>query len=299
MEVVAMKIGKKHNANNGNIDSGVVASKKPGRNQSKKSVLMIAVIVVTALLITWVYTMGRKATDTVTVVMTSQSIYKNQQITESMLQPYDMVQAEFEKYATVSESGAVTRRILLWDEASMIIGSYAAYPLQANTLAEYRSFYKSKIDNSDSVLYSFPGKEIVSLDIATDDLQTFKTFLEPGDRITITAVYTDEETVRTADGMGGTTTEKVETYKSEKVFQDIFVADLLNTNGDSILDIYEDYNGRSVAQQAALDASTSFQDSVEPKSLLVALTPEEKDLYYYYLSKQDVTFRMSLPQRVE
>lgn len=294
-----MKIGKKHNANNGNIDSGVVASKKPGRNQSKKSVLMIAVIVVTALLITWVYTMGRKATDTVTVVMTSQSIYKNQQITESMLQPYDMVQAEFEKYATVSESGAVTRRILLWDEASMIIGSYAAYPLQANTLAEYRSFYKSKIDNSDSVLYSFPGKEIVSLDIATDDLQTFKTFLEPGDRITITAVYTDEETVRTADGMGGTTTEKVETYKSEKVFQDIFVADLLNTNGDSILDIYEDYNGRSVAQQAALDASTSFQDSVEPKSLLVALTPEEKDLYYYYLSKQDVTFRMSLPQRVE
>lgn len=294
-----MKIGKKYNANNGNIDSGVVASKKPGRNQSKKSVLMIAVIVVTALLITWVYTMGRKATDTVTVVMTSQSIYKNQQITESMLQPYDMVQAEFEKYATVSESGAVTRRILLWDEASMIIGSYAAYPLQANTLAEYRSFYKSKIDNSDSVLYSFPGKEIVSLDIATDDLQTFKTFLEPGDRITITAVYTDEETVRTADGMGGTTTEKVETYKSEKVFQDIFVADLLNTNGDSILDIYEDYNGRSVAQQAALDASTSFQDSVEPKSLLVALTPEEKDLYYYYLSKQDVTFRMSLPQRVE
>lgn len=294
-----MKIGKKYNANNGNIDSGVVASKKPGRNQSKKSVLMIAVIVVTALLITWVYTMGRKATDTVTVVMTSQSIYKNQQITESMLQPYDMVQAEFEKYATVSESGAVTRRILLWDEASMIIGSYAAYPLQANTLAEYRSFYKSKIDNSDSVLYSFPGKEIVSLDIATDDLQTFKTFLEPGDRITITAVYTDEETVHTADGMGGTTTEKVETYKSEKVFQDIFVADLLNTNGDSILDIYEDYNGRSVAQQAALDASTSFQDSVEPKSLLVALTPEEKDLYYYYLSKQDVTFRMSLPQRVE
>ena len=286
-----MKIGKKHNANNGNIDSGVVASKKPGRNQSKKSVLMIAVIVVTALLITWVYTMGRKATDTVTVVMTSQSIYKNQQITESMLQPYDMVQAEFEKYATVSESGAVTRRILLWDEASMIIGSYAAYPLQANTLAEYRSFYKSKIDNSDSVLYSFPGKEIVSLDIATDDLQTFKTFLEPGDRITITAVYTDEETVRTADGMGGTTTEKVETYKSEKVFQDIFVADLLNTNGDSILDIYEDYNGRSVAQQAALDASTSFQDSVEPKSLLVALTPEEKDLYYYYLSN---SFRLGL-----
>lgn len=293
-----MKIGKKRETNTG-VDSGVIASKKPGRNQSKKSLLLVVVVVITALLITWVYAMGKKATDTVTVVMTSQSIYKNQQITESMLQPYDMVKAEFEKYATVSESGTVTRRILLWDEASMIIGSYAAYPLQANTLAEYRSFYKSKIDNSDSVLYSFPGKEIVSLDIATTDLQTFKTFLEPGDRITITAVYTSEETVKTSDGFGGTTTEKVQTYKSEKVFQDIFVADLLNQKGDSILDIYEDYNGRSVSQQAALDASSSFQDSVEPKSLLVALTPEEKELYYYYLSKNDVTFRMSLPQRVE
>lgn len=292
-----MKIGKRR-SNNQSAD-GIVSSSKPARNQSKKSISLIIVIVVTALLITWVYAMGRKATDTVTVAMTSQSIYKNQQITAEMLQPYDMVKAEFEKYATVSENGTVSRRILLWSEKDMIIGSYAAYPLQANNVAEYRSFYKSKIDNSDSVLYSFPGKEIVSLDIATSDLQTFKTFLEPGDRITITAVYTDEETVRTSDGFGGTTSEKVETYKSEKVFQDIFVADLLNQKGDSILDIYADYNGRTINQQAALDASSSFQDSVEPKSLLVALTPEEKELYYYYLSKSDVTFRMSLPQRVE
>lgn len=291
-----MKLGKKR-ANN-SIDDTVV-SKKPARNQSKKSMLMIVVIVITALLITWVYSMGRKATDTVTVIMTSQSVYKNQQITENMIQAYDMVKAEFEKYATVSDSGTVTRRVLLWEERNMILGSYAAYPLQANTVAEYRSFYKSKIDNSDSVLYSFPGKEIVSLDIATSDLQTFKTFLEPGDRITITAVYTEEEKVNISDGYGGTTTEKVVTQRTEKVFQDIFVADLLNMSGDSILDIYADYNGRSVSQQAALDASTSFQDSVEPKSLIVALTPEERDLYYFYLGKSDVTFRMSLPQRVE
>lgn len=290
-----MKIGKKRNGS----PEEAFSSSRPARNQSKKNTLLIVVIVVTALLITWVYAMGRKATETVTVAMTSQAIYKNQQITEEMLQPYDMVKAEFEKYAITNNSGTTTRRILLWDERSKVIGSFAAYPLQANTLVEYRSLYKSRIDNSDSVLYSYPGKEIVSLDVDESALQTFKTFLEPGDRVTITAIYTEDEQVQVDDGYGGISKEKVTTTREEVVFQDIVVADLLNASGDSILDIYADYNGRSVIDQAKLDASTSFQDSVEPKDLIVALTPEEKSLYYYYLAKSDVEFRMSLPQRVE
>ena len=291
-----MKIGKKKK---GAIGDVLQASSKPSNNQSKKTLLTLGVVVIAALLITWVYWMGLKATETVTVVMTAQQVYKNQQITEDMLIPYDMVKAEFEKYSIVNEQGQESRRILLWDERDEVLGGYAAFPLQQNTVLEYRSLYKSKIDNSDSVLYSFPGKEVVSLDIGTQDLQTFKTFLEPGDRITITAVYTEDEEVEVVDEMGGISTETVKTYRTEPVFNDIIVADLLNQTDDSILDIYEDYNSRSVTQQAALDASATFQDSVEPKSLVVALTPEEKQLYYYYLSKDSVEFRMSLPQRVE
>ena len=209
------------------------------------------------------------------------------------------LQKSAEKYSIVNQGGQTTRRIVLWSERDQILGGYAAYPLQANTLLERRSLYKSRIDNSDSVLYSFPGKEIVSLDIGAGDLQTFKTFLEPGDRVNITAIYLESEKVVVKDGYGGETTEEVDTYRSEVVFRDILIADLLNSYGDSILDIYADYNDKSVTQQAALDASETFQDSVEPRNLIVALTPEEKDLYYYYLSKKDVQFRMSLPQRVE
>lgn len=290
-----MKIGKKRNG----LPEDAFSSNRPARNQSKKNTLLIVVIVVTALLITWVYAMGRKATETVTVAMTSQAIYKNQQITEEMLQPYDMVKAEFEKYSIVNNNGNTARRILLWEERGKVIGAFAAYPLQANNLVEFRSLYKSRIDNSDSVLYSYPGKEIVSLDVDQSALQTFKTFLEPGDRVTITAIYTEDEQVQVDDGYGGVAKETVTTTREEKVFQDIVVADLLNSSGDSILDIYADYNGRSVMDQAKLDASTAFQDSVEPSDLIVALTPEEKSLYYYYLAKQGVEFRMSLPQRVE
>lgn len=290
-----MKIGKKRVE----ASDAFASSSRPSNNQNKKTVLIAITIVITALLISWVYAMGVKATETVTVIMTSRSIYKNQQITEDMIQAYDMVKAEFEKYAIVDNNGQANRRILLWDERNQILGSFAAYPIQQNVPLEFRSLYKSRVDNSDNVMYSFPGKEILSLDVGTSDLTTFKTFLEPGDRLTVTAIYKEKEDVETMDAYGGIIKESVETYRSEIVFQDIIVADLLNTNGDSVLDIYADYNSRTVNQQAALDASTAFQDSVEPKSLLVALTPEEKDLYYYYLSKSDVEFRISLPQRVE
>ena len=70
-----------------------------------------------------------------------------------------------------------------------------------------------------------------------------------------------------------------------------------NSTGDSILDIYEEYNQMTLFQQAQLDASTDFVDSVEPKSLLLALTEDEKLRYYEFLTKKNVTFRVSLPQR--
>lgn len=290
-----MKIGK---GRRGSVD-GQMKIGKPSKNQSKKNMYIIITVLVTALLITWVYSMGRKAEETVQVCMTSQSIYKNQVITESMLQPYDMLKGEFEKFATVQSDGTKKRRVILWDERNLILNTFAAYPLQANNYCEYRSFIKSRIDNSDNVLYSFPGKEIVPLEVGSTELQAFKTFLQPGDRVNITAIFSQKENVIEDDGLGGTNRTQLETFRTESVFTDILIADLINSSGESILDIYADYRDKTVYQQAQLDSSQTFKDSVEPKTLLVALTPEEKERYYYYLSKSQVEFKMALPQRVE
>ncbi len=288
-----MKLGRNKGAKN-NMMAG-----RPARNQSKKNLYLVFIIIITALLILWVYSMGRKAEDTVTVVMLKDNVYKNQVVTENMLQPYEMLVGEFEKFAVVNENGVKTRRILLWDERDMIINSFAAYPLKANTYAEVRDFIKSRVDNSDNVLYSFPGKDIIKLDIATQDLQAFKTFLQPGDRLNISAVYSTTETILEDDGYGGTIKNTVESFKTEDVFRDIMLADLLNSNGESILDIYASYKDMTVYEQANLDASQSFKESVTPVSLLVALTPEEKERYYYFSGKSQVEFKASLPQRVE
>lgn len=291
-----MKIGKGRGGSKSNQQLNVG---KPSKNQNKKNMYIIVTVLITALLITWVYSMGRKAEETVQVCMTSQSIYKNQVVTESMLQPYDMLKGEFEKFSTVQSDGTKKRRVLLWEERGMIINTFAAYPLQANNYCEYRSFIKSRVDNSDSVMYSFPGKEIVPLEVDSNELQAFKTFLQPGDRVNVTALFSQKEKITEDDGFGGTTTTSVETFRTETVFKDIMIADLINATGESILDIYADYRDKTVYQQAQLDASQTFQDSVEPKTLLVALSPDELSRYFYYLSKSQVEFRMSLPQRIE
>lgn len=272
---------------------------KPAKNQSKKNLYLILIVVVTSLLIVWVYSMGRKAENTVRVIMLKENVYKNQVITEDVLKPYDMLVGEFEKFAVVNSGGVRNRRVLLWEEKDMIINSFAAFPLKANTYAEARDFIKSRVDNSDNVLYSFPGKDIIKLDIATNDLQAFKTFLQPGDRLNISAVYSTTETIMETDSFGSTTRNTVDTFKTERVFQDIMIADLLNSNGESILDIYAKYKDMTAYQQANLDSSQSFRESVTPASLLVALTPEEKERYYYFSGKSQVEFKASLPQRVE
>lgn len=285
-----MKIGKR-------VDGR--GSTKSEKNNAKKSFLLIIIMIVTALLIVWVYTMGAKAEQTVSVIMIAEPIYKNEVVTESALKEYQMVKAEFEKYAVVNKDGTKRRRILLWEERDKIINTFAAYPLQSDTVAMYNNFIKSRTNNSDTVLYSFPGKNILSLKTGDSDLQSFKTFLQPGDRINVRAIFSDKEKVYTVDDEGNKQQETVDVFRDEEVFTDIMVADLLNQQGKSILDIYASYNDKTVYQQANLDSNEAWLKSVEPKTLLVALTPEEETRYYKYLSKSNVEFYMSLPQRVE
>jgi len=286
-----MNIGK-------NSGSGKLAATKPSKNSSMKTMAIIVVGVITALLIVWVYTMGRKAEETVQVAMYAEDMYKNEVVyAETSFVPYDMLKGEYEKYAVDEEDGVKTRRIVLYDEIGDVDGAYAAYPLHKNTVAMWSDYVTSKVDNSDSVLYSFPGKNIVKLDIADEDLGTFKKFLQPGDRINITAMYKEKSKIKTMTAYGEEEEEEQESLRQEILFKDIMLADLLNDSGDSILDIYASYKDMTVWEQQAMDNDDSFQESIVPSAMLVAFTPEEEKLYYEYISRGEVEFKLSLPQR--
>lgn len=286
-----MKIGKRTEKIKG-------LKTNPSKNHSQKNLLIIGVAVVTALLIIWVYSMGQKAEETVDVAMWSEPIYKNEVIGEEQLQKYPMLKAEFEKYAVENKDGSKSRRIVRWDEREQLIGSFAAYPLQANTLVMISDIVTSRISNSDTVLYSYPGKNIVPLDLADQNIDSFKKFLQPGDRVNVTALYSERARVE-KDDSGISSDNEVETLREEVVFKDIIVADMLNSDGNSVLDLYTEYQESSTWEQAQKEADPDWEKTMEPKTLLLALTPEEESLYYQYKSKSGVKFSMSLPQRSE
>ncbi len=265
----------------------------PEKNSKKSGGLLLITVLITAALIAWVISLGRKAEDTVSVVMWATNIYKNETITEGKIVEYKMLRAEFEKYSIKMENGTQKRRIILWEERDRIINTFAAYPLQGNTVAMISDVIRSRTDNSDTVLYSFPGKNIVALVLGEQDLQTFKTFLEPGDRVNIIAIYQEEERI---DNLSGSN-DRVTTLRQETVFKDILIADLLNSDGESVLDLYAQYNQLPVYKQAQLDSDEEWLARIKPSTLLVALTPEEEIIYYNYLAKTSVKFYMSLPQR--
>jgi hypothetical protein len=137
------------------------------------------------------------------------------------------------------------------------------------------------------------------LDVNAADMKSFKTFLQPGDRLNIQGIYSESVKVTDKDVYGNDVIKDVDVFKTEVVFRDIMLADLINGDGESILDIYASYNDMTVWEQAQLDASASFVARTTPSTMLVALTNEELERYYFYKAKSNIQFKVSLPQRME
>jgi hypothetical protein len=267
---------------------------KTSLNEGKSLVPVIAVGAGIVGAVVYVSLVGRNASKSVQVAQLKSSVYKNQPITLDMLQPYDMLQAEYDKQimSTANSDGTVEKRLVAWKDVQGYLsqGAFAAYQLPKESFLDLRTLMTSRVDNSDSVLYSFTGKEVVQLEVNGADLNAFKTFIQPGDKVNIDAIYSE-------DMQSGN--DRVKIYRSEPVFTGIMIADIINSSGASVLDMYAEYNAMSEVDKAALDNDATWQEQTEPSSLLVALTPDEKDSYYKFLNRDNVKFKVSLPQRAD
>lgn len=267
---------------------------KTSLNEGKSLVPVIVVGAGIVGAVVYVSLVGRNASKSIQVAQLKSSVYKNQPITLDMLQPYDMLQAEYDKQimSTANSDGTVEKRLVAWKDVQGYLsqGAFAAYQLPKESFLDLRTLMTSRVDNSDSVLYSFPGKEVVQLEVNGADLNAFKTFIQPGDKVNIDAIYSE-------DMQSGN--DRVKIYRSEPVFTGIMIADIINSSGASVLDMYAEYNAMSEVDKAALDNDATWQEQTEPSSLLVALTPDEKDSYYKFLNRDNVKFKVSLPQRAD
>ena len=267
---------------------------KTSLNEGKSLVPVIVVGAGIVGAVVYVSLVGRNASKSIQVAQLKSSVYKNQPITLDMLQSYDMLQAEYDKQimSTANSDGTVEKRLVAWKDVQGYLsqGAFAAYQLPKESFLDLRTLMTSRVDNSDSVLYSFPGKEVVQLEVNGADLNAFKTFIQPGDKVNIDAIYSE-------DMQSGN--DRVKIYRSEPVFTGIMIADIINSSGSSVLDMYAEYNAMSEVDKAALDNDATWKEQTEPSSLLVALTPDEKDSYYKFLNRDNVKFKVSLPQRAD
>jgi hypothetical protein len=261
-------------------------------------ILSVLFLVVALFTVRHVDNLGRLAEQRVQVVMFTRNIQRGELIQPNMLQPYEMLLAEYESYSVTDKQGNVNRRILTWEDRSALGGTFASMTLQGNTVAMFSNFTRQVISYEDRAMYAFPGRHLVLMQLAPQDIAPFSIFLNPGDRLTVHGTYTSNVSEVVNDPFQGEMTVETPVVMTDLVFGDIAIADMLNADGESVLNILEAFRNAPTNSQMALRNDPNWVESTRPANVIIAVTPEELERYYYFLAQQDITFRMAIPQRV-
>lgn len=273
-------------------------------NQSRARNRILGILIaLAAVLIITIATAAASAESrkTIAVVRLKDDISANALITDDMIEVYDMYYKEYEQYGTMEFSDGTTRStIVTWNMRDKVVGQrYAAYYLRGNTVLFWDSTIKDQT-RKNSYLYSMSG-ELLNIQMTTTD--DFGDMVVPGDSLNIYATYTDtnydlpsEEQYKYQVESGTSTNSGVEQTKTELMFSEVQILDMLNGNGQSIFDIYYEYISKTKAEQQALLKDDSFLENVQPASILLEVTSEEVERYMKLQSK-GASYQMTLLPR--
>lgn len=247
-------------------------------------ILLAACLVVFVCVMTAISSAETKKTITVVRLKSDSPISANSLITEDKIEAYDMYYKEFQQYGTMKFSDGSTRSILVrWADRDLVVGQrYAAYYLRGGTVLFWDSTLKDQT-RKNSYLYNMTGE---LLNIQMNTVQDFGDMVVPGDTLNIRATYSTtvynlptELEYRLSTERGGTGTVGVEVAKTDMLFSEVSILDMLNSSGSSIFDIYYSYIGKTKAEQMMLLSDDNFLASVKPASILLECTAEEVERF--------------------
>lgn len=267
-------------------------------------ILLAAIVIVFICIMTAISSAETKKTITVVRLKPDVAISANALITENNIEAYDMYYKEFQQYGTMQFSdGSRRSTIVRWQDKDLVLGQrYAAYYLRGGTVLFWDSTIRDQT-RKNSYLYNMSGE---LLNIHMTPTQEFGDMVVPGDTLNIRAVYsttlynlpTELEyrlnagvgTISSASGVGTTVT------KSELLFSEVTILDMLNGAGNSIFDIYYEYIAATKEEQQAMLNDDGFLQTVKPASILLEVTSEEVERY---MLLQDVgaSYQMTLLPR--
>lgn len=274
-------------------------------NQSRARNRILGILI--ALIVVMIITIATAAASaesrkTIAVVRLKDDISANALITDDMIEVYDMYYKEYAQYGTMKFSDGTTRStIVTWNMRDKVVGQrYAAYYLRGNTVLFWDSTIKDQT-RKNSYLYSMSG-ELLNIQMTTTD--DFGDMVVPGDSLNIYATYTEtnydlpsEEQYKYQMESGSAQgTSGVEQTKTELMFSEVQILDMLNGSGQSIFDIYYEYISKTKAEQQALLSDDSFLQNVQPASILLEVTSEEVERYMK-LQSLGASYQMTLLPR--
>lgn len=265
-------------------------------------IIIAACIVVFICIMTAISSAETKKTITVVRIKSDTPIAANALITDDMLEAYDMYYKEFQQYGTMKFSDGSTRStIVRWSDKDLVVGKrYGAYYMRGGTVL----FWDSTISDQtrkNSYLYSMSG-ELLNIQMTTT--QDFGDMVVPGDTLNVRATYTttiynlptEQEYKLNASGGGNASTDGVEITKTDSLFSEVTILDMLNASGNSIFDIYYQYIAATKEEQQAMLQDDGFLESVKPASILVECTAEEVE-HYMKLQAAGASYQMTLLPR--
>lgn len=271
--------------------------------RAKNRVLGIIIalgVVVFICIITAISAAENKKTVAVVRIKEDAPISSNALISEDMIESYDMYYKEFEQYGTMSFSDGAKRSVIVrWTDRDLVVGSrYSAYYLRQGTVLFWDQTIKQQTKKN-SYLYSMDGE---LLNIRMEPTQDFGDMVVPGDALNIRCSYTktnydlpsEEQYQLSLDQ--GSSVESAETQVTELLFSEVQILDMLNSEGNSIFDIYYDYISSSKDKQAEALANEEFITSITPTSILIECTAEEADRFME-ISAKSPTYLMTLLPR--
>ena len=265
-------------------------------------IIIAACVVVFICIMTAISSAETKKTITVVRIKSDTPIAANALITDDMLEAYDMYYKEFQQYGTMKFSDGSTRStIVRWNDKDLVVGKrYGAYYMRGGTVL----FWDSTISDQtrkNSYLYSMSG-ELLNIQMTTT--QDFGDMVVPGDTLNVRATYTttiynlptEQEYKLNASSGGNASSDGVEITKTDSLFSEVTILDMLNASGNSVFDIYYQYIAATKAEQQAMLQDDGFLESVKPASILVECTAEEVE-HYMKLQAAGASYQMTLLPR--
>ena len=264
-------------------------------------IIIAACVVVFICIMTAISSAETKKTITVVRIKSDTPIAANALITDDMLEAYDMYYKEFQQYGTMKFSDGSTRStIVRWNDKDLVVGKrYGAYYMRGGTVLFWDSTIADQT-RKNSYLYSMSG-ELLNIQMTTT--QDFGDMVVPGDTLNVRATYTttiynlptEQEYKLNASG-GNASTDGVEITKTDSLFSEVTILDMLNASGNSIFDIYYQYIAATKAEQQTMLQDDNFLESVKPASILVECTAEEVE-HYMKLQAAGASYQMTLLPR--